>query len=559
MKPLSGKRFHCILWEMANNITHSNGARQCRGRFVNEATRTMALRTKAAGPTKARIPARAAVLALIIGAIGALPQQASAIGAGDAEAMYNAFNNALLVNSGGNVFYKKALNSGDADGTWSGSLDILGAEDAYERTGDPAKKTLVNNLLNTWLNNTPPPWTWDGWNDDIGWFSMALARGYQMTGNANFLTQARYGFDMAWARGWDTQYNGGGIWEQQPEKTPPGEAINKEALSNDSLGKVACMIYQSNHDQWYLDRATQIYDWVWHHLYNAGNGQVYAGVDRAGNVNTGTAVYNQGTFADYANMLYEITGNVNYYNDAKRAIDYARNNLSAGGVFSNNATYLNTWADEMARGAGHFVRDNRQWGAYYPWMVQNANAIQANRRTDLGITWNAWDQLTPRDNTLSANKFVSAMAWLQFTPATQPNNIAGIHAVTNQKTGMAIDSAGNYGNGKPVVQWGLGSSQNQKWLFTQNSDSSWNIVNLSTWEALDCPGGSNANNLQMVQWQTTRDANQRWWVDVQPDGSYKIWNKASSQALDGASSTTNGAALIQYPWNNQPQQRWLLR
>jgi hypothetical protein len=167
----------------------------------------------------------------------------AAVDPGNADAAFNAFNNAFLVNSGGKTYYKKSVNDGAADGTWVASLDIMVAEDAYERTGSAAHKVLVNNLCNTWLQNTPPPWDWDGWNDDIGWFTMALIRGYQITGTANFLTQARYGFDMAWARGWDTQYNGGGVWEQQPEKTPAGEKISKEALSNNSLGIVACLIY----------------------------------------------------------------------------------------------------------------------------------------------------------------------------------------------------------------------------------------------------------------------------------------------------------------------------
>ena len=197
----------------------------------------------------------------------------------------------------------------------------------------------------------------------------------------------------------------------------------------------------------------------------------------------------------------------------------------------------------MARGAGHFVRDNRLWGTYYSWMVKNADSILANRRTDLGITWNAWDKPTSTDNTLTTNKFVSAMAWLQFTPATQPGEIGGIHVITNQKTGLAIDSGGAFGNGKSIVQWGVGGSQNQRWQLTQNSDTSWNIINLSTWQALDCPNGSKTENLAMIQWQSTRDSNQRWWIDQQTDGTYKIWSQASGLALDGASSTNDGSQI----------------
>ncbi|KAL8965010.1 MAG: hypothetical protein Q9183_004082 [Haloplaca sp. 2 TL-2023] len=493
----------------------------------------------------------------------ATPLMVTALKQVDAETMYNAFNKVFLTISGDDIFYKTAINNGDPTETWAGSLNIIGTQDAYERTGDSEKKALVEDLLTTWLKDTPPPWDWDGWNDDIGWFSLALVRGYQMTGNQEFLEQAKYGFNYAFGRGWDTEFNGGGIWEENPEYTarydPPKEPT-KEALANDSLGKVACLIYQSTHEDEYLERAKQIYAWVRDKIYDVETGQVHTGIDKQEKVNTATAAYNQGTFIDYANLLYEITLDDQYFQDAKRTLDFARSEVTVNGVFSNDASYLNTWADEVARGAGHLVRDSGLWSTYYSWMKQNADAILQNQRPDVGLTWNAWAKPTPDDVDLTSNNVVSAMAWLQFTPAVQPNEIGGIHVIANQQTGMAIDSAGTFGNGKPVVQWGSNmDSLNQRWLLTQNSDTSWNIVSLSTWQSLDCPGGNGANDVEMVQWFHSRENNQRWWIDRQDDGTYKIWNKASEKALDGASKTDNGAALIQHGWNGGPQQRWILQ
>ncbi|MES2476833.1 MAG: RICIN domain-containing protein [Verrucomicrobiota bacterium] len=497
-------------------------------------------------------------MALIVGLGIATSEQASAIGAGDADASINAFNSAFLVNSGGQTYYKVGLNNSSPAYFWEQALNIQGMQDAYERTGSTAHRTQVNNLCNTFLQQNPPPWTWNGWNDDLGWASIALVRGYQMTGNTNLLTQARYGFDLAWNRGWDTQYNGGGIWEHQPDY-PGTEPDRKEALSNNSLGKAACMIYQSTGDTWYRDRATEIYNWVWHRIYNATTGQVYTGVFPDGTVNTGAAVYNQGTFVDFANLMYQITGNINYYNDAKRSIDYVRYNMTTNGIITNTAGWLNTWADEFARGLGHFARDNRQWATYHSWMVQNADAIWNNRRRDLNLTDNGWNRLTPNDPAMTANKAVSAVAWLQFTPASMPNNIGGIHTIVSRQNSIAIDNGGTTANGAGVIQWAQNNSQNQRWLFTQNQDTSWNIVNLTSWKALDAPGGSTANGLQMVQWTPLRNTNQRWWVDQQSDGSYRIWNQGTSKSLDNSSNATNGYKLIQWDWNGGNQQRWNLQ
>lgn len=481
---------------------------------------------------------------------------------GDSNAMYDSFNTAFLMTSGSDAYYVHALDSTAADITWSASLDILGAADAYEVTGDSDKKTLVNNLLVTWLQNTEPPWSWDGWNDDIGWFTLALIRGYQVTGNHDFLNQAVYGFEYAFGRGWDTQFNNGGIWEENPSyaaKENPPKTPCKSALANDSLGKVACYLYQSTHNVTYLDAAKQIYSWVWNHLYEPSTGQINTCVYENGTIDGSTAVYSQGTWLDFANLLFEITGDVDYYNDATDILNFGMKSLTVNGIFSNNASYLNTWADEMARGVGHFVRDSHLWGTYYSWMVENANSILENKVSNIGLTWNAWDQATPDDTALTANNFVSALAWLQYTPGVQPNAIGGIRVITNQETGLAIDSAGKFGNGNSVVQWGYNNGQNQRWQLTQNSDTSWNIINLSTWQALDCPAGRNAQNLTIDQWQPTRNSNQRWWIDQQSNGNYKIWNQESKLALDGSSSTVNGYPLIQWGWNGGPQQLWSIK
>lgn len=75
-----------------------------------------------------------------------------AVAANDrADISFDGYNRAFLVQSGAGTFYKKAINNGGADGTWVASLDILAAEDAYERTGRASHKALVDELCKTWL------------------------------------------------------------------------------------------------------------------------------------------------------------------------------------------------------------------------------------------------------------------------------------------------------------------------------------------------------------------------------------------------------------------------
>ena len=503
--------------------------------------------------------ARAGLLALAAAAWGCgQPSKAQAIGPGDADAATNAFNSAFLVTSNGQTYYKETLDKDKADYFWVEAVDIESEEDAYERTGIAAQQKLINDLLNTFLVKNRPPWNGNAWNDDLGWVSLVLVRGYQMTGTPNFLTQAKAGFDLGYQRGWETQYNGGGIWERQPDKLPAGTPPMKEALSNDSLGMAACMIYQSTGDVSYLNKAEQIYDWVHRNLYNASTGQVYRGVEEDGKVDMGKAVYNQGTFIDFANTLYETTGKTPYFDDAKRAVDYVKNNETTGGVISNKAGYLKSWAAEFARGVGHFVRDNHQWSAYYAWMVQNADAAWGCRRTDLNISWNGWTQPTPIDNKAQAGQCVSAVVWLQFTPATLPNNLAGNHSIAGQFGRMMVDNGGSKIPKTGVVLRVANGSQSQKWNFRQNADFTWCITSLDSFQVLD-NGNSTLNWVQMIQYPFDGTAKQRWSIAQQMDGSYKIWNASTGVALTDSATPMNGHQLTQMAWNGGSIQRWLLQ
>ena len=293
--------------------------------------------------------------------------------------MLDGYNKAFLYTSGNTAYYKHSLSNAGNEGNWVLALDILGEEDAYEASGNSAEQTLVNNL-NTTLLSISPPSTWPSYtfNDDLGWITLSLIRGYQMTGNTNLLTQAEYGFNLAFNRGWDTKYNGGGIWETQPSAT---SSPAKFALSNNSLGKTAVLVYLTTGDTNYLNKAEQIYAWVRQNIYNTSTGQVAHDIDPQGVVHEYIPeVFRQGTFADFANLLYQATGNKTYLNDATTAIDYTIANETDNGILSNPDPSLNTWADDFARAIGHVCGYTPSlWSKYYPFMVKQTNAIWASR------------------------------------------------------------------------------------------------------------------------------------------------------------------------------------
>ena len=55
-------------------------------------------------------------------------------------------------------------------------------------------------------------WTPNSWNDDMAWMDLAVLRGYQSSGNPDWLTIAADNWNKTYDRGWSSP-GGGGIWE----------------------------------------------------------------------------------------------------------------------------------------------------------------------------------------------------------------------------------------------------------------------------------------------------------------------------------------------------------
>ncbi|WP_207535328.1 RICIN domain-containing protein [Desertivirga arenae] len=503
----------------------------------------------------------------------AIPEEASgkskagasiSVASSDAETMFNAYNSAFLVNSGGNTFYKYAFNNGNPDNFWELALDIMVAEDAYERSGTAANRTLVNNLCTSYLRIHPPPFDWDGWNDDVAWVGLMLARGYQITGTPELRTQAEYCFNFVYNRGWDTQYNGGGIWEQQPNYPGVTEII-KEALSNNTTGKLGCILYQVTGNTDYRTKAQRIYDWSRSRIYNASTGEVYRGIYRDNAISYGPAVYNQGTFIDFAAHLHRITGNATVLADAQQAADYVMNNggnLAPGGIISNTATHLITWGDEFARGVGHLCRWNPQyWNRYYNFMNNNANAIWRNRRTDYSITWNGWNAASPLDGTARAATFASAVAMLQYTPAINPASGSlsnGTYRIINRATGLALDaSGGGTANGTPLIQYGYNGGNNQRWTVTSLGNGQYSIRNVASGRSIDVNGASNVPGTATILYDYQGSANQRITLGTPASGYYTLFFQHDYQVLDvSGGSTAANTPIIQWGYSGGNNQQW---
>ena len=92
----------------------------------------------------------------------------------------------------------------------------------------------------------------------------------------------------------------------------------------------------------------------------------------------------------------------------------------------NKANANSTDADIMFKGFNDaFLVDNSFYKSSItddkPSNTWNGSLMMKNRRTGTDLTWNAWDEQTPHDDSLKSTKFASATAWLQYTPAVKPD------------------------------------------------------------------------------------------------------------------------------------------
>jgi len=474
-----------------------------------------------------------------------------------ADAAFNGYINAFLTTSGNTQFFKARLNDATKDYFWQQALDIQGVEDTYLRTKSEAHKTLITNLLNTFLQQNQGTgglydWSWNKFNDDILWAGIAFARGYQITHNPVYLTQAKYAFNRAYDRGWDNTL-GGGIWWDVDHQ-------DKSGLSNNTAVILGCYIYEFTKETTYYTKAKAIYDWMWSHLYNHTTGAVWENIKPDGTIAMDANVYNVGAFISAANQLHRITGLTSIYDDAKRAVDYVRNNKTTGGVLSGS-NRNGTWASEFARGIGEFVRDNNLWSTYYTWMKQNADAAWAKRRTDFNITWNNWLTNTPTDNETGANECISAVVMQQVTPATQPGlTDNGIYRLTPKVAGgSALDIALS---SSLADIWGWNGGSNQKFKIVPLDHGYYRLVpQSSTTFSLDVTGNSSANDTPIQIYTTNSNSSQYYKLVYDYDGYYKLKPRCAPSSCVNvkAADTANGTKCVLWTESFTDNERWLLQ
>ncbi|MBO9620578.1 MAG: AGE family epimerase/isomerase [Niabella sp.] len=242
----------------------------------------------------------------------------------------------------GNDFYKEQLPPGPKERQASYLWPLCALLEGYQTggvlNGDFKDFERVAAIIKKYHTNKPPapgfasfPMIYGGGDrfyDDNQWIGITAMNQYGFTHDKTWLEQGIeiYNFMMT---GFDTVSGGGLYWQEGIKKS-------KNTCSNGPGILLALQLYKATKEQQYLNVARGLYTWVNAHL-RSPEGLFYDNLRiKNGTVDTHLYSYNTGTMLQSAIILYEITKDNKYLQEAKTTANAAASYFLAEGKFRDN-------------------------------------------------------------------------------------------------------------------------------------------------------------------------------------------------------------------------------
>ncbi|WP_194904618.1 glycoside hydrolase family 97 catalytic domain-containing protein [Catenulispora rubra] len=125
-------------------------------------------------------------------------------------------------------------------------------------------------------------------------------------------------------------------------------------------------------------------------------------------------------------------------------------------------------------------------------------------------------------------------------------------------SGKALDDPNHStATGTQLITWAPTGGGNQSWVFTQQSDGSYQIVNSESNLCIDVSGASTSPGAQVIQWTCHGGANQRWIITPLAGGGYTIASQNGGLLLTTA-STSDGSLVTQQANTGSALQHWTI-
>ena len=327
----------------------------------------------------------------------------------DATAAFNNFNT-YFYNPAEQLYYATTEKK-STGAIWTQAVYWDLVMNAYKRTNDPAQLQMIKDMYQggykkydryNWNNKT----VWFIY-DDMMWWIISLARAYEITKDSTYLTTSIAGFQRVWNDSYDAA--GGGMWWDFNHS-------GKNACINFPTVIGALLLYKITGDSAYLQKAKDVYSWALTNLTDPNTGRV-ADNNINGNKGWSDYTYNQGTFIGAATMLYKITNDAAYLNQAKLAADYTQKSmcdkdgiLPAEGDWNEQGVLKAIFGQYMLM----LVQDANQ-PQYLAWIRKNINTAWGNRDATRGLTYRNYKVPCPT-GIIQSYEASSAVMLMQLCP-----------------------------------------------------------------------------------------------------------------------------------------------
>ncbi|MCX6237633.1 MAG: glycoside hydrolase family 127 protein [Bacteroidia bacterium] len=246
----------------------------------------------------------------------------------------------------------------------------------------------------------------DRFYDDNVWLALDFYESYLLTNKAEYLKKSVKTWQFVLS-GWDEQLEGGIYWCEQKKHS-------KNTCSNAPASVLAFKLFEATKDSAYFNRGLRIYNWTKANLQDSTDYLYFDNKNLSGKISHAKYTYNSGQMLQAAAMIYKLTGNKAYLDEAQHIAKSAMNHFTeefttAEGkrirLFKNtgnwfnailfrgytelyhldgNAQYLSVFRDNMDQVWNH-VRDknglfSKDWKGQkndeYKWLLDQASLVE---------------------------------------------------------------------------------------------------------------------------------------------------------------------------------------
>ncbi|RKO94922.1 hypothetical protein CXG81DRAFT_222, partial [Caulochytrium protostelioides] len=158
------------------------------------------------------------------------------------------------------------------------------------------------------------------WNDDIGWWGYALARGMEIFKDAG-MPQTKVKWSVPVVRTfnqmnaqWDDQCGGGIYWSRNRQASADNQRLYKSSISNTLHILLGARLYAATGNSTYKSLSDRTYDWLVSSKMIDASGLIHDGtnVGACGAINRDTFSYTSGTMLSALGIFYQKTKDEKY-------------------------------------------------------------------------------------------------------------------------------------------------------------------------------------------------------------------------------------------------------